>query len=73
MILILMSLEQEAELDAFMARQLEPRSPGLPPLAQALEFGQIYGPSDADISEVTNWLQNHGFSIDNVSKRPHLC
>jgi subtilase family serine protease len=37
-------------------------------LAYPEEFGSLYGPSDYDISAVTNWLQNHGFSIDEVAK-----
>jgi subtilase family serine protease len=32
------------------------------------KFGRLYGPSDSDIAAVTNWLQNHGFRIDQVSK-----
>jgi len=68
MILVLKrSPEQEAALEAFMARQLNPKSPDFHHWLKPAEFGEIYGPSDADISTVTNWLQNHGFSIDNVA------
>src|SRR3974377_2010332 len=68
MILVLKrSPEQDAALEAFMARQLDPKSPDFHHWLQPAEFGKIYGPSDADISAVTNWLQNHGFSINNVA------
>jgi Pro-kumamolisin, activation domain len=68
MILILKrSPEQEAALTAFMARQLDPKSPDFHHWLTPEEFGRIYGPSDYDISAVTNWLQNHGFSIDKVA------
>lgn len=61
------SPEQEAALEAFMARQVDPKSPDFHHWLQPSEFGEIYGPSDADISAVTNWLEDHGFSIDNVA------
>jgi hypothetical protein len=68
MILVLKrSPEQEAALEALMARQLDPRSADFHHWLKPVEFGKIYGPSDSDISTVTNWLQNRGFSIDNVA------
>jgi subtilase family serine protease len=35
---------------------------------QPEEFGSLYGPSDADLSALTAWLQNHGFRVDTVAK-----
>ena len=68
MILVLKrSPAQEAALEAFMARQLDPKSPDFHRWLRPEEFGEIYGPSDADISAVTNWLQNYGFSMDKVA------
>ena len=68
MILILKrSPEQEAALTAFMARQLNPKSRDFHHWLTPQEFGRFYGPSDYDIEAVTNWLQNHGFSIDKVA------
>jgi len=61
------SPEQEAALAAFNERQYDPASPDFHHWLQPEEFGRLYGPSDADMSAVTNWLQNHGFRIDNVS------
>lgn len=69
MILVLKrSTEQEVALEAFMARQEDPKSPEFHRWLKPAEFGEIYGPSSADISAVVNWLQDHGFSIDNVAK-----
>ena len=31
------------------------------------QFGQQFGPADADIQTVTNWLQSHGFQVARVS------
>lgn len=59
---------QEAALDAFMARQRDPNSPDYHHWLAPEDFGMAYGLSDNDISAVTNWLQNHGFTIDSVAK-----
>ncbi len=62
------SPEQEAALAAFNERQYDPNSPDFHHWLTAEEFGRLYGPSDADIASVTNWLQNHGMQIDEVGK-----
>jgi len=62
------SPEQEAALAAFNERQYDPKSPDFHHWLHAEEFGKLYGPSDADITAVTSWLQNHGFQIDEVAK-----
>lgn len=69
MILVLKrSPEQEAALAAFNERQYDATSPDFHRWLTAEEFGRKYGPSDADITAVTSWLQNQGFQIDEVSK-----
>ena len=62
------SPEQEAALAAFNERQYDPTSPDFHYWLNAEEFGKLYGPSDADIAAVTNWLQNHGLQIHEVGK-----
>ena len=62
------SPEQEAALAAFNERQYDPNSPDFHHWLSAEEFGKLYGPSDADIAAVTNWLQNHGLQIHEVGK-----
>jgi subtilase family serine protease len=62
------SPEQQQALDAFNARQYDPQSPDFHHWLHAEEFGQLYGPSDADMAAITSWLQNHGFQIYTVSK-----
>jgi len=61
------SPEQEAALEKFMAGQQDAKSPNYHRWLDPEEFGKLYGPSDADISMVANWLQNHGFEIYRVS------
>jgi len=67
LLLLQRSPQQEADLEAFMARQLDPASPDFHHWLEPVEFGRIYGPAQADIVTVTNWLQNHGFTVDDVS------
>lgn len=61
------SPEQEAALEAFMARQLDPASPDFHRWLTPEEFGELYGPTNSDIQSITVWLQGHGFSVDNVA------
>jgi len=61
------SPEQEAALEKFMARQLDPKSADYHHWLKPAEFGALYGPSDSDIGNITSWLLNHGFSVDKVS------
>ena len=62
------SPEQQAALDAFMAQQTDPQSPNFHHWLSPDQFGQMYGPSDADIATLTAWLQSEGFTISSVSK-----
>ena len=59
--------EQEAALEAFMERQLDPASPDYHRWLQPAEFGALYGPADADIQAVSAWLESHGFTVDEVA------
>ena len=61
------SAEQDAALDKFMARQLDPASPDYHHWLTPEEFGAQYGVSESDIQRVTSWLQNRGFTVDRVS------
>ena len=67
LLLLKRSPEQDAELEAFMARQMDRASPDFHRWLDPVEFGRRFGPSDSDISVVTNWLQNHGFRVDKVT------
>jgi hypothetical protein len=67
LLLLKRSPEQEAALSAFMAEQYNPKSPNYHHWLHAKEFGEKFGPSDADIATVTGWLQQSGFSVGNVN------
>ncbi len=67
-LLLKRSPQQEAALTRFMDGQINPKSPNFHHWLTPEEFGAQYGPSEYDIQAVTNWLQNHGFTIDQVTK-----
>ena len=61
------SPEQEAALAAFNERQNDVSSPDYHHWLHAEEFGDTYGPSDADILAVTRWLESAGLHVQAVS------
>ncbi len=67
-LLLKRSPQQEAALVKFMDEQINPKSPNFHHWLTPEQFGSLYGPSTYDIQAVTNWLQNHGFSIGQVTK-----
>ncbi len=62
------SPQQESALEQLMTEQYDRQSPNFHHWLSPEEFGSTYGPSDTDIATITGWLQNHGFTIDRVSK-----
>jgi hypothetical protein len=62
------SPEQDAALLALLDEQQDKTSPNYHKWLKPQEFGQRFGPADADIQAVTGWLQAHGFQIGSVSK-----
>jgi len=68
MLVLQRSPEQEAALDKLMAEQMDKSSPNYHQWITTQRFGQLFGPSDADIETVTSWLRSHGFEIGSVAK-----
>jgi subtilase family serine protease len=60
--------EQEAALRSLIDNQQDKSSPNYHKWLTPEGFGKQFGPSDQDISQVTSWLQSHGFQIAEVSK-----
>ena len=61
MLLLQRSPEQQAALQTFMEQQLDRQSPNFHNWLTPQQFGAQYGPADADIQTVTDWLSSHGF------------
>jgi Pro-kumamolisin, activation domain/Bacterial Ig-like domain (group 3) len=55
------SPEQQATLSKFMDEQLSKDSANFHKWLTPQEFGKLYGPADADIRTVTDWLTRQGF------------
>jgi len=68
LLLLQRSPEQQAALSALMEEQLTKGSPNYHKWLTPEEFGKQFGPADADIRAVTDWLTSHGFQVSNVSK-----
>ncbi len=62
------SVEQESALAQLMVDQQNTASPNYHKWMTPDQFGEQFGPSDADIQTVTSWLQSHGFQAAKVSK-----
>jgi len=61
MLLLRRSPEQQAALTQLMAGQLSKESPNFHKWLTPVQFGQQFGPADADIQTVTDWLTRQGF------------
>src|SRR5882724_9849631 len=60
--------QQEAALLRLMENQQYRKSSSYHQWLTPVDFGARFGPSDADIAAVTNWLQSSGFQLAQVSK-----
>ncbi len=57
---------REQELQQFIQRQYDPRSPDFHRWLTPQQFGERFGPSTQDIGKVAKWLTQHGFRLNNV-------
>jgi len=60
--------ETQAAFDQFVASQYNVKSPNFHQWLTPEEVGEKFGPAEADIDTVSNWLIGRGFVIDEVSK-----
>ena len=57
------SPEQESALQQLLDDQQNKNSPNYHKWMTPEQFGQQFGPTDADMQTITSWLQSHGFQI----------
>jgi hypothetical protein len=62
------SPEQEASLQDLLVQQQVASSPSYHKWLTPEQFGQQFGPADADVQAVTSWLASFGFQSIKVSK-----
>jgi pseudomonalisin len=73
MILLLKPDEaQQGALDALLKAQHDPASAYYHQWLTPESYGKQFGISERDLAEVTNWLQSHGLSIDEVAPSRRL-
>jgi len=57
---------QSADLGALLAAQQNPQSPLYHQWLTPADFGARFGASDADLAQVSAWLEWHGLTIDEI-------
>ena len=62
---------QEQELVNLLEEQQNRTSPNYHHWLSAAEFGTRFGPVDADVQRVTDWLRTSGFSVSRVAAGKH--
>src|SRR6266851_8158529 len=68
LLLLQRSEEQETALRQLMEEQQSKNSPNYHAWLTPEQFGQQFGPADADVQAVTDWLTSHGFQNIKVTK-----
>jgi len=68
MLVLKRSPEQEAALQDLLVQQQVASSPSYHKWLTPEQFGQQFGPADADVQAVTSWLASFGFQSIKVSK-----
>jgi len=66
------SAEQDAALRTLLNEQQTQGSPNFHKWLTPQQYGQQFGPADADIQAVTTWLESHGFQVARVSPGRHI-
>jgi subtilase family serine protease len=61
------AVRNQAELDQLLADQQNPSSPNFHKWLATGEYNQRFGPSQADVDAVTEWLRSEGFSVEPAS------
>ncbi len=56
----------QAALDQFLAEQQDPQSSNYHKWLTAAQFGERFGALDQDVSIITEWLQSHGFTVNEL-------
>ena len=60
------SPEREQALDKLLAEQQDKSSPNYHAWLTPAEYGQRFGLAPEDITAITNWLEDHGFTVNSV-------
>jgi hypothetical protein len=67
LMLLKRSAGQEKALEQLMKEQYDPKSPNFHKWLTPDQFGSLFGPSQQDVTQVTQWLRSHGFTVNRVA------
>jgi hypothetical protein len=67
LLLLQRSPQQETALQQLLDDQQNKSSANYHAWLTPTQFGQQFGPADADMQTVTSWLESHGFQVTNVA------
>jgi len=67
LLLLQRSPQQETALKQFVDQQQSKASPNFHRWLTPQQFGQRFGPANADVQAVIDWLRSHGFQVAKVS------
>ena len=63
---------QEAAIKDLLTEQQNQSLPQFHQWLTPQQYGQMFGPSDADVQTVTAWLESHGFAVTRVANGRHV-
>jgi subtilase family serine protease len=66
------SVAEKAELDALVEAQQNPKSAQYHQWLTQEEYGARFGLTEADLRQVTGWLETQGFTVKNVAPSRNL-
>lgn len=66
------SADQETALRQLLDNQQDKKSPSYHRWLTPTQFGQQFGPTDADMATIMAWLQSHGFQVGTTKGRTVL-
>ena len=63
---------QEAAIKDLLTEQQNQSLPQFHQWLTPQQYGQMFGPSDADVQTVTAWLESHGLAVTRVANGRHV-
>jgi subtilase family serine protease len=68
----ILKLHNRVQLERLIRNQQDPSSPNYRHWLRPAEFTQRFGPANADVEHVANWLRGKGFVIDSASAKARM-
>lgn len=72
LLLLARSPQQQLALEQLLVEQQEPDSPNYRRWLTPTELGQRFGPAESDLRTLVGWLEQHGFTVENLASARNL-